>query len=497
MSVSAWLVVLAAGAAAVDPLAQVLYGRYRPQNRRDVNYMQVRLGDDYAREFGDDYPFAIRRLDDKPPIHPPKQSLWAKMFQSKDDYDEYETTRICFTIHPTPKVTPSTTPQVICYTPIIGRKGPRTSTKFTTPTPTTKHLSTTSSKLTTKNPSTTMSEPTTKHPPTTRSEPTTKHPSTTRSEPITKHGSTASSTRLEPTTKHLAIASWHPRTTCRRLSTSRRQMNEYTHEKHTIPTKSAQVPQVSTHAHLSVLLHNASTNASTEPMKGHNLTSARATLPDHIWHVTPLRSSKGHPSIMYKHSESTTHPAAKPTTPLKWDMSHSGATTHTRQMYEATRTSKTFPFLKVTRPQGCAVALTRRTTRQSTTRSTRRPGGCAVEITTTTQAPVDEFLAAWAFYRHHNSQNYPIRNDFHEGTVKLHKQRRVAEKANENVVLFPPWLQRRAPAASGMAFLVPSDVRSKQRRDIGQLGTTRGGPQDRKELSRWWQSIASARQKNK
>ncbi|KAL3173619.1 hypothetical protein MRX96_041443 [Rhipicephalus microplus] len=73
-----------------------------------------------------------------------------------------------------------------------------------------------------------------------------------------------------------------------------------------------------------------------------------------------------------------------------------------------------------------------------------------------TRPPVDEFLAAWGYFKHHNSldpHNASHWREFHGVNGPHAPRRRDVAKRNDVVVIMPPWL--RQPAHPGLAFVVP------------------------------------------
>lgn len=69
---------------------------------------------------------------------------------------------------------------------------------------------------------------------------------------------------------------------------------------------------------------------------------------------------------------------------------------------------------------------------------------------------MDEFLAAWGFFKHHNSldpRNASHWREFHNVNGPRAPRRRDVAKRDDVVVILPPWL--RQSAHPGLAFVVP------------------------------------------
>lgn len=168
--------------------------------------MQVHLGDDHAESYGDDYPLSLRRPDEK--VMP-------------------------VAVIPTPKPTPSTTREVICWTPIIGIK------------------------------------------------------TTTKSTKRTKTSTKRTSPTASRTTTHTTCV-WPFRTTARPQTQS-------THPKHLIAKKSIEALELASHL-LFHGPANESRKSSTKLHGSENrtLTSVKTTAPHHIWHARKHAESSSH-----------------------------------------------------------------------------------------------------------------------------------------------------------------------------------------------------------
>lgn len=429
---AAWTVALAVAEPALDPWLQALYGRRRLQ-KKDVRLLKAKVADDYegsqaagAYEYGADYAPA------------PASSLLGRMFQSADldYYDDEPTTLYCITVTPKPYTTQSTTPEVICFPP-SRRPRTRTTTRTTTttaapagncekgePLPPAHKVSPTNT--TTARPHTHSRRPncTTNrhhqgHPEAVECIPeehekahnipsTTRHASSTRTT-TTAHPSTTKTSTVRSSTQKTTT-----KTTTRLTSTSTKHPTHIASHAHVAHTTA--IPVLNECG--AVLLQATSSKTNVKTTHKYVTTTHK--------HVTP-------------HKHVTTH---KPPT-TRWI-----ATTR-----KSTKGRVTTPvhLLKISpphAPEACELMP------QPVTTSTRRTA--ATSPAPKTRPPVDEFLAAWGYFKHHNSldpHNASHWREFHGVNGPHAPRRRDVAKRNDVVVIMPPWL--RQPAHPGLAFVVP------------------------------------------
>ncbi|KAL1423249.1 hypothetical protein MTO96_021230 [Rhipicephalus appendiculatus] len=148
------------------------------------------------------------------------------------------------------------------------------------------------------------------------------------------------------------------------------------------------------------------------------------------------------------------HPEAVECIPEEHEKAHHVPSTSTHAS-SARSTAKTHPSTAKTStispphaPEACEEVP------QTVTTTTRRTA--ATPPAPKTRPPVDEFLAAWGYFKHHNSldpHNASHWREFHGVNGPHAPRRRDVAKRNDVVVIMPPWL--RQPAHPGLAFVVP------------------------------------------
>ncbi|KAH6947965.1 hypothetical protein HPB50_022281 [Hyalomma asiaticum] len=454
---AAWAVALAAAEPALDPWLQALYGRRRLQ-KKDVRLLKAKLGDEYggsqaaAYDYGGDY------------AHVPPSSLLGRIFQGADleYYDDEPTTLYCITVTPKPYTTQSTTPEVICFPP-SRRPKTRTTTRTTT---------TTAAPVV-------YCENGQPQPPAHKASTTTTTTTTTTAKPHSHYGRTSSTisrhhqghpeavecTSDDHKARHVLPKSTHAsstRTTVRtRPSTAKTStVSPSTQKKTTTRTTTRATTRPSTKHPTHIASHtHAPRTTNTTPFVGECAeVLLQAVTTSTSRKTTPKTTVTTHKHVTTTHRHTTTTHRLETTT-------HKRVTTHRTVTTHKPTTRKTVTTRKSTKA--------RITTPQHVRKMSPPPGHEACEAVPQlapiktrrtvatppapkTRPPVDEFLAAWGFFKHHNSldpRNASHWREFHGVDGLRAPRRRDVSKRDDVVVIVPPWL--RQSAHPGLAFVVP------------------------------------------
>lgn len=461
---AAWTVALAVAEPALDPWLQALYGRRRLP-KKDVRLLKAKVADDYggsqaagAYDYGADYA----------PV--PASNLLGRMFRSADleYYDDEPTTLYCITVTPKPQTTQSTTPEVICFPP---SRRPRTRTTTAAPAgncendepqPPAHKVSPTTT--TTARPHIHSGRPncttnrhhqghpeaveciTEEHEKAHHVPSTSTHASsartTAKTHPSTAKTSTVRSSTQKTTTKTTTRATM-------RLPLTSTSTKHPTHiASHTHAAHTTAIPVVNECG--AVLLQATATSTSRK-------TSTKTTQK----YVTTAHK---HVTTTHKHVTTTHRPVTTThmpvTTTHKHVTTHRPVTTHKPPTTRRTVTTRKSTKGRITTPvhvrtispphapEACEAVP------QPVMTTTRR--SAATPPAPKTRPPVDEFLAAWGYFKHHNSldpHNASHWREFHGVNGPHAPRRRDVAKRNDVVVIIPPWL--RQPAHPGLAFVVP------------------------------------------